>query len=250
MKNELIKVTTNENGQKLVGAKELYLGLGLNKSNWTKWYPKNIQSDEFFKENEDWAGFVVTTNGNQTVDFAISIEFAKHLAMQSRTEKSHEYRNYFIKCEKQLIENQSKSSLLLEIYNGGQGGIIASKKLTEIEVAEATKPLLEAIEEQKPMVEFAIQVSNASNSIDMGQFAKLVKDEKISIGRNRLFDWMRDNKFLDKNNVPYQSKIEQGLFEVNEYTYRTAYGKECVGIKTLITGKGQIYFVEKLRKEY
>lgn len=102
--NELIKITTNEEGKQLVSAKELYLGLGLNKSNWAKWFNKNIINNEFFLEYKDWEGFVFSTNGNETTDFAISIDFAKHIAMMARTEKSHEYRNYFIECEKRLKE--------------------------------------------------------------------------------------------------------------------------------------------------
>ncbi|NRY58849.1 antA/AntB antirepressor family protein [Clostridium acetobutylicum] len=90
----------------LVSAKELYLGLGLNKTNWSRWYPKNIQSNEFFKENIDWIGVRHNDEGNETMDFAISIEFAKHIAMMAKTEKSHEYRNYFIKCENKLKEDK------------------------------------------------------------------------------------------------------------------------------------------------
>ena len=97
---ELIKVTTNEQGQKLVSARELYLGLGLNKAVWKRWYETNIIANEYFKENVDWVGFNIMLNGNETQDFAISLEFAKHIAMMARTEKSHEYRNYFIECEK------------------------------------------------------------------------------------------------------------------------------------------------------
>lgn len=97
---DLIKVTTNEQGQKLVSARELYLGLGLNKAVWKRWYETNIVANEYFRENVDWVGFNIVLNGNETQDFAISLEFAKHIAMMARTEKSHEYRNYFIKCEK------------------------------------------------------------------------------------------------------------------------------------------------------
>lgn len=102
--NELIKITTNEEGKQLVSAKELYLGLGLNKAVWARWYKSNIENNEFFKENIDWIGVQHNVEGNSTKDFAISIDFAKHIAMMARTEKSHEYRNYFIECEKKLKE--------------------------------------------------------------------------------------------------------------------------------------------------
>ena len=83
-----------------VSARELYLGLGLDKSNWKRWAHANIVENEFFKESLDWIGFVIMTNGNETREFAITIEFAKHIAMMAKTEKAHAYRNYFIECEK------------------------------------------------------------------------------------------------------------------------------------------------------
>jgi anti-repressor protein len=88
----------------LVSARELYLGLGLNKAHWSRWYPTNIQKNEFFEGNADWTALTIMENGNETMDFAVTIEFAKHIAMMARTEKSHEYRNYFIKCEDKLKE--------------------------------------------------------------------------------------------------------------------------------------------------
>ena len=97
---ELIKITTNDEGKQLVSARELYKGLGLARTKWTPWYTKNIIENEFFKENIDWTKVSLEVTGNLTTDFAISIEFAKHIAMMARTEKSHQYRNYFIECEK------------------------------------------------------------------------------------------------------------------------------------------------------
>lgn len=92
----------------LVSAKELYLGLGLDKSHWSRWYPKNIQENGFFEEDVDWSQVRHDGEGNETIDFAITIEFAKHIAMMARTEKSHKYRNYFIQCENKLKENKPK----------------------------------------------------------------------------------------------------------------------------------------------
>lgn len=97
-------VIVEKDGMKFVSAKKLYVGLGLGKGDWSRWYPRNIQENDFFKENEDWVGFGVMLNGNNTLDFDISIDFAKHIAMMAHTEKSHDYRNYFINCEKELIK--------------------------------------------------------------------------------------------------------------------------------------------------
>lgn len=78
--------------------------MGLNKSQWSRWYPTNIEKNEFFAENVDWIGVRHDVEGNETMDFAITLEFAKHLAMMSKSKKAHEYRNYFIDCENKLKE--------------------------------------------------------------------------------------------------------------------------------------------------
>ena len=111
---ELIKINTNEEGKQLVSARELYLGLGLNKSNWSRWYPTNILKNDFFIENVDWVGVRHNDEGNEIQDFAISLDFAKHIAMMARTEKSHQYRNYFIDCEK-VLKEQTKPTCIEDV---------------------------------------------------------------------------------------------------------------------------------------
>ena len=113
----------------------------------------------------------------------------------------------------------------------------------------ATAPLLQQIEEDKPLVDFANQVSDTTSLIDMNQMAKLLKDENIPIGRNRLFEILRKKEILRNNNEPYQKYIESGYFKVKENTYDTPYGTKTY-IKTYVTGKGQIWITEKLRKEF
>lgn len=156
---------------------------------------------------------------------------------------------YFSMREAINSNEQLKAKLLLSIYNGVQKGILASKELTEMEVKEATAPLPQKIEEDKPYTEFAKHVTKSSDTVDVGEFAKIVKIEHIIIGRNRLFEWLRKNKYLMSNNTPYQKYIENKYFEVVEITKETAYETK-VFTKTLITGKGQIALVEKLRKEF
>jgi anti-repressor protein len=114
---------------------------------------------------------------------------------------------------------------------------------------EMIKQRDEVIESQKPLVDFATTVTNSADTIDVGQLAKLARDEKINIGRNRLFKWLRNEKILRDNNEPYQSALESGWFKVNEYTYNTPYGPK-LGVQTLVTGKGQVAIIEKLRKAF
>lgn len=98
-----------------------------------------------------------------------------------------------------------------------------------IEEQEEKKALERKIEEDKPKVEFADHVADTSDLIDMSTLAKLAKKENIKIGRNRLFEWLRDNKYLMSHgkhkNEPYQKYVDNGWFVVREYTYNTAYGE-------------------------
>lgn len=117
---ELIKINTNEEGKQLVSARELYLGLGLNEAVWKRWYTTNILENDYFLKNIDWVSFQHdvenSKGGRPTMDFAISLDFAKHIAMMARTEKSHEYRNYFIECEKKVNQLPQLSKELQAIF--------------------------------------------------------------------------------------------------------------------------------------
>ena len=106
------------------------------------------------------------------------------------------------------------------------------------------------IQQDKPLVQFAEHVSESVNSIDIGTFSKLLYDENIKIGRNRLFAWMKKNGYLMRDTKPYQKYVDAGYFKVIEHAFKTPYGNKMVDTKTLVTGKGQIYFTEKLRKEF
>lgn len=64
---ELIKINTNEEGKQLVSARELYLGLGLNKAVWSRWYKTNILENDFFKKNLDWVGVQHDVEGNEVL---------------------------------------------------------------------------------------------------------------------------------------------------------------------------------------
>lgn len=110
-----------------------------------------------------------------------------------------------------------------------------------------TAPYKQQIEEQKPKVEFADHVSASENSVDMGEFAKIVQKNGIKLGRNNLFSKLRELKILMDGNLPYQQYMNAGWFEVVESTYERS-GTLYVSTKTLVTGKGQIALVRKLRK--
>lgn len=97
---ELLRITEREDGVKTFSASELYQFLGYDKSQWSRWYKKNIVDDEFFVEGVDYQTFDIVSNGNTTKDFEITIDFAKEISMMARNEKGKQARLYFIECEK------------------------------------------------------------------------------------------------------------------------------------------------------
>lgn len=123
-------------------------------------------------------------------------------------------------------------------------------KLAMVQDLRKQNELLKAkIEEQQPLIEFANTVADSSDTIDMGEMAKLLNKENIKIGRNRLFDFLKEQKVLMLNNNPYQKYIENKWFEIIEVTKNTPYGTKLFN-KTLVTGKGQIGICELVKKNY
>ena len=117
------------------------------------------------------------------------------------------------------------------------------------EERERSKRLSEQIEADKPKVIFADSVSAAKSSILVGDLAKLLKQNGINIGQNRLFEWLRQKGYLIKGgsskNMPTQKAAEMGLFEVTVSTVNNPDGSIRETKTTKVTGKGQVYFVNK-----
>lgn len=125
--------------------------------------------------------------------------------------------------------------------------LVAQRKIAERDRIIAQQK--EKIEEQQPLVDFAVHVSQTKDTIDMDEMAKIAQGENISIGRNRLIKWLKEKKVLKDNRTPYQTFIDRGYFDVVETKKETMYGT-MVFPKTVITGKGQLWVIEKLRTEY
>lgn len=109
--------------------------------------------------------------------------------------------------------------------------------------------LEEQIKENQPYTEFAKSIAGSSDSIYVGDFAKLACNSGINIGRTRLFKWLRDNAYLMDDNKPYQRYVDQGLFIVKENRVHTVRG-DMIKFTTLVTGKGQMALLDALQKEF
>ena len=128
---------------------------------------------------------------------------------------------------------------------------------TNLKEEKAKRALAEAQNEKnKPKVLFADTVSASSRSCLMGELAKMISQEAIrqgrineKIGQNKLFAWMRNNGYLcksgERKNQPLQQYVEQGLFEMKKGSYVDSKGANVITTTTKVTGKGQIYFINK-----
>lgn len=109
-------------------------------------------------------------------------------------------------------------------------------------------------EQMKPKAQFAEAVEISTNSVSVGHVAKIACKEGLNIGQNKLFAWLRDNGYLVKRpgatkNTPTQRSMDLGVMELVAST-KEFNGEPKTFYTTKITGKGQVYFVNKLLKEY
>lgn len=128
--------------------------------------------------------------------------------------------------------------------------IVAQKQIEQRNaIIEQQKAKIEA---DKPKTIFADAVATSKTSILVGDLAKLICQNGYQIGQKRLFDWMRENGYLIKagssKNMPTQRYVEQGLFEIKESNVQNPDGSVRITKTTKVTGKGQIYFVNKFTR--
>lgn len=118
---------------------------------------------------------------------------------------------------------------------------------------EKNKALTEANNRMRPKEIFADAVMTSEHSILIGELAKLIAQNGYAIGQKRLFAWMREHGYLLKQggsyNLPAQRYVEAGLFEIKESSISNPDGSVRLTRTTKVTGKGQVYFINKFLKE-
>lgn len=233
--NQLMNVTI-KNNQQLVSARDLHKGLGLT-GRFSRWFKTN---SEFFKENTDFykcTSSTVVNNGAVRIldDYLLTISMAKQLAMMARTERSKLYREYFLDLERKWNSPE-------EVVKRGYA--ILQDENTQLRIENKT---------MKPKALFADAVSVSKKTILIGDLAKILKQNGVNIGSIRLFRWLRKHGYLIKRdasdyNMPTQKSMERGLFEIKETVIPHRDGHTTISKTPKVTGKGQIYFVNKFLK--
>lgn len=252
-----------KNGMQLVSARELYKKLEL-KKRFSAWVEQNFKE---FEENEDFTsvllGTEVRNNGGfqhmELQDYEITIDMAKELCMMSHSKYGKVYRKYFIEVERRWNDPQ-------EVIKRGYAYLQNENLQLKIEnksLHNENKLLTADNEEMKPKAIFADAVSVSDTPILIGELAKILKQNGIStlvsdgktyaMGPNNLFKWLRANGYLISRkgtdyNTPTQRSMKMGLFKIKEGTHVSGDGSVKITKTTKVTGKGQIYFVNKFTK--
>ena len=248
MKEELIKITTNDEGKQLVSARELHEKLILEEGKeerFSQWFKRHLQYG--FEENIDYVVCKKIYAANQyggereLQDYAITIDMAKEICMLQKSDKGREFRKYFIECEKklktQVPQLTEEQKLALLVFEGGFSAVEASKKMVELQ----TKPLLETIETQKPKVEYVDKFMNGDGLFLISEIAK-----KVGITAVRANNILKENKIIYKNGKKYYPYAKTPK---DWYGYQESVGKDgAVYSQLKWTSKG-VYEITKILED-
>lgn len=241
--NEILKVNY-ESEQPTVSARELHEKLNIG-TQYTKWFER--MTGYGFLENVDFQAISqkrLTAQGNETTytDHDISIDMAKQICMIQRSPEGKKIRQYFLDLEKAWNTPEQVMARALKL---------ADKEIDRLKADN--KVLLEDTARMKPKEIFADAVATSSTTILIGELAKLLRQNGIDIGQNRLFDWMRKNGYLIRQkgsayNTPTQRSADLGILTTKETVIVRSDGSTEVKKTVKVTGKGQQYFINKFLK--
>ena len=230
---ELIKVTY-ENDRPAVSARDLHDFLEV-KTAYKDWFPRMCEYG--FTSGEDFNPLKIERVQNEgervvtrTVDDAVlTIDMAKEICMIQRNEKGKLARQYFIQLEKDWNSPEKIMARALQI---------AERKIKNLEDKAAA---------DRPKVLFADALSASHTSILVGDLAKLLRQNGVDIGQNRLFKFLREKGYLcgggERYNLPTQRSMDREWFQVKETTINQPDGSIRVTRTVKVTGKGQQYFI-------
>lgn len=238
--NQLIKISSNENDEQIVSARDLHKGIGI-KTRFSLWWEQN---SSLLIENEDFTSVVSTTvvnNGarRQLQDYALTIDTAKHLAMQSQTEKGREYRTYFIQVEKAWNSPDMVMKRALQIADKRVIALQNENNQLQLE----TSVQKQQIAELQPKASYYDWVLQTKGLLAISVIAK--QYGKSAQWLNKLLHELGIQYKQGKVWLLYQKYAEQGYTKTN-FAPDDA---ERLHPHTYWTQKGMLFIYETLKKE-
>lgn len=196
-----------------------------------------------FDGNQDKETIIINESGLYSLILSSKMPDAKKFKhwVTSEVIPSVRKNGGYISGQENLTDEELLSKALLVAQNkiADRDRIIASKQ--------------ERIEQMRPKEIFADSVATSKNSILIGDLAKMICQNGVEIGQKRLFDWMREKGYLIKTgsskNLPTQKSIDLGIMEVKERALNNPDGSVRITLTPKVTGKGQVYFVNKFLGE-
>ena len=234
--NEIIKV--NEDTM-TVSARELHEKLSIS-TRFNDWFPRMCEYG--FTEGVDYSKMSKNPEGagRPATDYEMTVDMAKEICMIQRTPEGKAVRQYLIDLEKAW----NTPELVMA------RGLKAAQLMIE-QKDQIIKELTVDNERMKPKEVFADAVTASDSSILVREFAKMMRQNGLNTGEKRLYRWFRENGYVCKgrSTEPTQKAMEMGLFERIVRTVQKGDGLPLEKATTKITGKGQVYFANKLLKE-
>lgn len=185
------------------------------------------------------------TQGKEQPLFLMTREGFCALVMRWNGERANQFKMAFVelftKMEQAIQQMQPTTPAVPQTF--AEALRLAANQAEQIEAQQ------KQLEAQAPKVLFAKSVETSSSSILIGELAKLMKQNGVDIGEKRLFNWLRENEYLcsfgSRYNQPSQKAMDMGLFEMKKTTITKPNGDVMVATTTKVTGKGQVYFINK-----
>lgn len=243
--NNLIPINYDNPERPTVSGRELHEFLQVG-ADYRHWFPRMVEYG--FTEGEDFNPVKIDRVQNEggrkvtrTVDdHQLTIPMAKELCMIQRNERGKQARQYFLAVEAQW--NSPEAVMRRAV-------LIATKQNKQL--VNANRQLTARVTELEPKDVFADAVSASKSSILIGELAKIVRQNGVDMGQNRLFDYLRKNGYLVRGNrtdrnMPTQRSMELGLFEIKETTICHSDGHTSISKTVKVTGKGHQYFINLL----
>lgn len=235
-----LKIEVNDKQEQTISGRALHEFLGVN-TRYNDWFKRMLDYD--FTEGKDFYSILSKTsdNGRPSTDHQLTINMAKEICMLSKTERGKQARKYFIECEK--------------LWNEPQAVLSRALQMSQRVLADTQARMAKYITENQPKIDFANAVTASKDCIYIRELAKILTQNGLPVGEKKLYKYLRENNYLIKDrraddyNQPTQRAAEMKIFKVQKTVYETALGK-ITNSTTLVTPKGQQFFINKFKKYF